>query len=105
MPMGFESFAALKMAFEARRDLLARFMKVQARISRKRLKRKVGTVERVLIDEVGPSVAVGRSRADAPEIDGKVYVALGEHKLRPGQFVDVRIERADAHDLHGAPAA
>ena len=90
---------------DVKQDRLARFMKAQARISRKRLKRKVGTVERVLIDEVGPSVAVGRSRADAPEIDGKVYVALGEHKLRPGQFVDVRIERADAHDLHGAPAA
>jgi len=40
-------------------------------------------------------VAVGRSRADAPEIDGKVYIAQGEHKLRPGQLVDVRIERAD----------
>jgi ribosomal protein S12 methylthiotransferase len=89
----------------AKQERLARFMKVQAKVSRRRLKRKVGTTERVLLDEVGPSVAVGRSRADAPEIDGKVYVALGEHKLKAGQFVDVRIARADEHDLHGVVAA
>jgi ribosomal protein S12 methylthiotransferase len=89
---------------EIRQDRLKRFMQTQARISKRRLRRKVGTVEQVLIDEVGASVAVGRSRADAPEIDGKVYVALGAQKFKPGQFVDVRIEKADAHDLHGTAA-
>ena len=86
---------------DVKQDRLKRFMSAQAKVSRRRLKRKVGGVERVLIDESGPSVGVGRSRADAPEIDGKVYVATGTRKLAPGQFVDVRIERADAHDLHG----
>jgi ribosomal protein S12 methylthiotransferase len=90
---------------DVKQERLARFMKAQAKVSRRRLKRKVGTTERVLLDEVGPSVAVGRSRADAPEIDGKVYVALGDRKPRAGQFVDVRIERADEHDLHGIVAA
>ncbi|MGD9582099.1 MAG: 30S ribosomal protein S12 methylthiotransferase RimO [Lysobacterales bacterium] len=84
-----------------KQDRLKRFMKTQARISRRRLKQKVGRVESVLIDEVGPSVAIGRSRADAPEIDGKVYVATSGRQLRPGEWVDVHIERADAHDLHG----
>ena len=86
-----------------REERQAAFMKVQAKISRQRLKRKVGTTQRVLVDEVGPSVAVGRSSADAPEIDGKVYVA-SSRKLKPGEFVDVRIEKSDAHDLHGTVA-
>ncbi|HET7845257.1 MAG TPA: 30S ribosomal protein S12 methylthiotransferase RimO, partial [Xanthomonadales bacterium] len=86
---------------EVREERQAAFMKVQAKISRQRLKRKVGTTQRVLIDEVGPSVAVGRSSADAPEIDGKVYVA-SSRRLKAGEFVDVRIEKSDAHDLHGS---
>jgi ribosomal protein S12 methylthiotransferase len=89
---------------DVREDRQARFMKVQAKISRQRLKKKVGTTQRVLIDEVGPSVAVGRSSADAPEIDGKVYVA-STRRLKPGELVDVRIEKSDAHDLHGTALA
>jgi ribosomal protein S12 methylthiotransferase len=57
---------------EARR---ARFMDVQAGISRERLKRKVGSVQRVLVDQVGPRGAVARSASDAPEIDGVVHVS------------------------------
>ncbi|MCE3002057.1 MAG: 30S ribosomal protein S12 methylthiotransferase RimO [Xanthomonadaceae bacterium] len=83
-----------------RAERQARFMKAQEKISRRRLKRKVGTTQRVLVDEVGPSVAIGRSRADAPEIDGKVFIH-GAAGLKPGQFVDVRILKTEAHDLHG----
>jgi ribosomal protein S12 methylthiotransferase len=85
---------------EVRAERQARFMHTQEKISRKRLKRKVGSVQQVLIDEVGSSVAVGRSSADAPEIDGKVFVH-GAAGLKPGQFVQVRIGKAQAHDLHG----
>jgi ribosomal protein S12 methylthiotransferase len=85
---------------DVREERQARFMKTQEKISRKRLKRKVGSVQQVLIDEAGPSVAVGRSRADAPEIDGKVYIH-GAKSLKSGQFVEVRILKAEAHDLHG----
>jgi ribosomal protein S12 methylthiotransferase len=85
---------------DVREERQARFMKTQEKISRKRLKRKVGSVQQVLIDEAGPSVAVGRSRADAPEIDGKVYIH-GAKSLKPGQFVEVRILKTEAHDLHG----
>ncbi len=80
---------------------LERFMLRQAEISAARLRRKIGSVQRVLIDEIGPTVAVGRSRADAPEIDGRVHVAIAGTKLRAGEFVDVKIEAADEHDLHG----
>jgi ribosomal protein S12 methylthiotransferase len=77
-----------------------RFMARQQTISAKRLKRKVGKRIDVIIDEVGPSVAKGRSKGDAPEIDGAVYVA-SRRPLRVGEIATVKIERADAYDLHG----
>ena len=54
----------------------------------------------VHIDEVGPSVAKGRSKGDAPEIDGAVYVK-SRRPLKVGEFANVKIERADEYDLHG----
>jgi len=77
-----------------------RFMQHQQAISRKRLKRKVGNREQVIIDEVGPTVAKGRGKADAPQIDGTVYVA-SRRPLRVGEIATVKIERADDYDLHG----
>lgn len=84
-----------------REDRRKRFMQVQQRISRRRLKRRVGTVQRVLIDAAGEEGAVGRTGADAPEIDGVVHVAP-HPSLRAGAFVEVAIEASDAHDLFGA---
>jgi ribosomal protein S12 methylthiotransferase len=77
-----------------------RFMQRQQAISVKRLKRKVGTRQQVIIDEVGPTVAKGRSKGDAPEIDGAVYVA-SRRPLRVGEIATVKIERADEYDMHG----
>jgi len=77
-----------------------RFMQRQQAISAKRLKRKVATRQSVIIDEVGPTVAKGRSKGDAPEIDGSVYVS-SRRPLRVGEIVTARIDRADAYDLHG----
>ena len=87
---------------EVREERRARFMQVQEAISRARIERKVGSVQRVLIDQVGPTVAVGRTRADAPEIDGVVYVKT-RRKLAVGDFIDVRVTSTDAHDLRGVP--
>ena len=56
-----------------------------------------------ILDEVGPTVAKGRSKADAPEIDGAVYLT-SRRPLRVGEIVTARIERADAYDLHGSVA-
>jgi ribosomal protein S12 methylthiotransferase len=78
----------------------SRLMERQQAISTKRLKRKVGARERVIIDEVGPTVAKGRSKGDAPQIDGTVFVA-SHRPLRVGEIATVKIERADAYDLHG----
>jgi ribosomal protein S12 methylthiotransferase len=75
-------------------------MQAQQKISARRLKRKVGTRQQVIIDEAGPTLARGRSMGDAPEIDGAVYVA-SRRPLRVGEITTVKIERADAYDLHG----
>ncbi len=75
----------------------------QQKISAQRLKRKVGTRQQVIIDEIGPSVAKGRSKADAPQIDGSVYVS-SRRPLKVGDIVTAKIERADEYDLHGTVA-
>jgi ribosomal protein S12 methylthiotransferase len=85
---------------EVKEERWHRFMQAQQKISTRRLKRKVGTRQQVIIDGVGPSVAKGRSMADAPEIDGAVYVA-SRRPLRIGELAMVKIERADEYDLHG----
>jgi ribosomal protein S12 methylthiotransferase len=86
-----------------REERRGRLMELQAGISRDLLRERVGTVQRVLVDQCGPGGAVGRSFADAPEIDGVVHVAA-HPQLRSGEFFDVRIERSDEHDLFGALA-
>jgi ribosomal protein S12 methylthiotransferase len=85
---------------EVKAERYDRFMQRQQAISARRLRRKVGTRQPVIIDAVGPSVAKGRTRGDAPEIDGAVYVAA-RRPLRVGEIATVKIERADAYDLHG----
>ena len=81
---------------------LAKFMAVQAEISANKLKARVGRREVVLIDEVIDDVATARSYSDAPEIDGVVHVAVDDYDIAPGDFIEVDIVRADAHDLYGA---
>jgi ribosomal protein S12 methylthiotransferase len=84
-------------------DRWHRFMQRQQKISARRLKKKVGTRQQVIVDEAGPTLTKGRSMADAPEIDGAVYVA-SRRPLRVGEIVTVKIERADEYDLHGTAA-
>jgi ribosomal protein S12 methylthiotransferase len=86
---------------EVKAERYQRLMAHQQTISTRRLKRKVGTRQQIIIDEVGPTVAKGRSKGDAPEIDGAVYVA-SRRPLRQGEIVTVKIERSDAYDLHGS---
>jgi ribosomal protein S12 methylthiotransferase len=85
---------------EQRRE---RFMLLQENISANRLIAKVGREMRVLVDEVGEEGSVlARSAADAPEIDGVVYVE-GTEKVAVGDWLDVRIIDADIHDLWAEP--
>jgi ribosomal protein S12 methylthiotransferase len=86
---------------EVQESRYKRFMERQQAISAWILRGKVGKRLSVIIDQGGPTVAKGRSKADAPEIDGSVYVA-SKRPLRAGDVVSVKIERADAYDLHGA---
>lgn len=85
---------------EVKLERQQRFMEVQARISAQRLQAKVGTIQKVLVDEVTPEGAVARSQADAPEIDGSVFIDGATH-LKPGDFVTVQIEEADDYDMWG----
>jgi ribosomal protein S12 methylthiotransferase len=86
---------------EVKAERYRRLMAHQQKISTRRLKRKIGTRQQVIIDEAGPTVARGRTRGDAPEIDGTVYVA-SRRPLRQGEIVTVKIERSDEYDLHGS---
>jgi ribosomal protein S12 methylthiotransferase len=81
-------------------ERLARFMAHQAEISAARLQRRIGQVETVLVDEVVEEGAVARSKADAPEIDGQVYIDGATH-LKVGDLVQVELEEADDYDLWG----
>ena len=87
---------------DVKQERLARFMEFQARISADRLEARVGRRERVLIDEVVEEGAVGRSRADAPEIDGQVFIDGATH-LKVGEWVEVEIEEVDEHDMWAHP--
>ncbi|ACL59965.1 30S ribosomal protein S12 methylthiotransferase RimO [Methylobacterium nodulans] len=85
---------------EVKAERYRRFMEAQAVISARLQKAKVGKRLPVIIDEAGPTVAKGRSKYDAPEIDGSVHVAF-RRPVRAGDIVTVKIERADTYDLHG----
>lgn len=73
-------------------------MEQQQAISAERLQARIGREIEVLIDEVDEDGAVGRSSADAPEIDGCVYVSA-ERALKPGDLVRARVTDADEYDL------
>jgi ribosomal protein S12 methylthiotransferase len=88
-------------ADEVKQERWERFMAHQQRISAVRLKRQVGTTIDVLLDEAGPEEALGRSKADAPEIDGVVHVRRPAG-AKPGDIVRVRVTRAGDYDLWGS---
>lgn len=83
---------------EVQQDRLERLMLLQAEISAQRLQRKIGQSITVLVDEVDEEGIVARSAADAPDIDGLVYIEGGQH-LKVGDFVTVTVVDADEHDL------
>lgn len=90
---------------EVKQDRYDRFMAVQQEISAARLQTKIGRTLKVIIDEVdGEGGADARSMADAPEIDGKVYLRDVSVDVKQGDIIDVLIEDADEYDLFGVPA-
>ena len=87
---------------EVKQDRYDRFMQVQQQISLEKMQAKIGQTLQVLVDEVDEEGAIARSQADAPEIDGMVFIPEGYH-LNPGDFVRVEIFAADEYDLWGTP--
>jgi len=85
---------------EVKEERWHRFMQTQQKVSAELLKSRVGKTLPVIIDEQGATVATGRTKYDAPEIDGVVYVA-SRTPLKPGEIVHVKIESSDEYDLHG----
>ena len=85
---------------EVKQDRWERFMAHQQAISAARLQQKIGREIDVLIDEVGDEEIVGRTSADAPEIDGCIFIDT-ERTLKPGDIVKVRVTEADEYDLWG----
>jgi ribosomal protein S12 methylthiotransferase len=83
---------------ELREERRARLMHLQEEISARRLKRKIGRVVEILVDEVAPGGGVGRSSGDAPEIDGVVHLE-GKGGFVPGDRVHAKVLKSDAHDL------
>ena len=87
---------------ELKEERKARLMELQAGISAERLKRKIGKTLTVLVDELAEGGAFARSYADAPEIDGLVYVQ-SESGIKVGEFLEVEITSSDEHDLVAKP--
>ncbi|WP_151705314.1 30S ribosomal protein S12 methylthiotransferase RimO [Nitrincola alkalilacustris] len=83
---------------DVKQDRWDRFMAVQARISAAKMQARIGKEIDVIIDEVVEEGAVGRSKADAPEIDGQVFIDNATH-LQPGTIVRARVVDADEYDL------
>jgi len=85
---------------DIKQERLQRFMEKQAAISTEKLTRKIGSEQQVLVDAVSESGVIARSSADAPDIDGLVYIE--EHaECQPGDFVKVHIDDTDEHDMWG----
>ena len=83
---------------DTKQERLQRFMETQATISSSRLKRMKGSEQQVLVDAVSDDGIIARSKADAPEVDGLVYIEE-QADVHPGDFINVRIDRTDEHDM------
>jgi ribosomal protein S12 methylthiotransferase len=86
---------------EVRQDRWDRFMEKAQAVSEAKLAAKVGSVLQVIVDEVDADGATCRTKADAPEIDGNLFIDEGFEGLKPGDLVTVRVDEAGEYDLWG----
>jgi ribosomal protein S12 methylthiotransferase len=89
-------------AEEVKEERWHRFMSAQQTISARRLQTRIGRELEIIVDEVDGDQGLGRSAADAPEIDGRVYLTAGK-RLKPGDIVKARVTGADEYDLWADP--
>jgi len=85
---------------EVKQERFEIFMEAQAEISTEKLKRRIGQIMSVLVDEVKDDVLIARSYADAPDVDGIVVVEREGLEAKPGDFIEVEIVNSDTHDLY-----
>ncbi len=86
---------------ELKQERWERFMEKAQEISEAKLQAKVGTIQQVIVDEVDEQGATCRTKADAPEIDGNLFIDEGFEELQPGDMVTVEVEEASEYDLWG----
>ena len=87
-------------AEEIKEERYHRFMQLQAEISHNKLQSKIGSVQEVLVDEIESDQVIARSKSDAPEIDGLVFLPPSP-QLTVGSFAKVKIVDSDDYDLYG----
>ena len=88
---------------EVKEERFHRFMQLQQEISAERLKRKIGQTFDVIVDEIDDEGIIGRTKADAPEVDGLVYIEnLSGTPVKVGEFIKVTITHSDEYDLWGS---
>ncbi|MCE5973752.1 30S ribosomal protein S12 methylthiotransferase RimO [Sinirhodobacter sp. WL0062] len=90
---------------ELKQERWERFMEKAQAISEAKLEAKVGTRQQVIVDEIDEQGATCRTRADAPEIDGNLFIDAGFEDLAPGDMLTVEVEEASEYDLWGRPVA
>ncbi|MEM6931621.1 MAG: 30S ribosomal protein S12 methylthiotransferase RimO, partial [Myxococcota bacterium] len=86
---------------EVKQERFERFMEVSQRISAEKLEAKVGQRLQVIVDEVDAEAATCRTKGDAPEIDGNLFIDEDFEGLAPGDLVTVEVEEASDYDLWG----
>ncbi len=86
---------------EVKQDRWNRFMEKAQAISEARLAAKVGTLVEVIVDEIDSDGATCRTKADAPEIDGNLFIDEGFEGLKPGDIITVKVDESSAYDLWG----
>ncbi|HSF92439.1 MAG TPA: 30S ribosomal protein S12 methylthiotransferase RimO [Paracoccaceae bacterium] len=88
-------------ADDVKQDRWNRFMEKAQAISQAKLEAKVGTIQQVIVDEVDDEGATCRTKSDAPEIDGNLFIDEGFENLKPGDIVAVEVDEASEYDLWG----
>ena len=86
---------------EVKEERWNRFMMKAQDISEKKLKKKIGTIQDVIIDELDEEGAICRTKGDAPQIDGNLFIDKDFENLKPGQIVSVKVDEASEYDLWG----
>ena len=86
---------------DIKQDRWERFMSKANEISSQKLERKVGTTVKVIVDQVAEDKAISRTQADAPEIDGNLFIDKNFSHLKPGDLLTVKVDGASDYDLWG----